>query len=425
MGIDSGMSACKCAVAGTLINVVDGYKKIEEIKPGDTVLSYNVDDLSIFTQKIVDAGSFISDCVEVDSSLSSPLSCSCTHPFWTQRGWVDAEDLTTDDIVAVLKAKLPTNKPIPQDELDFITIMIFEGSTTHGMKYFVNFDKEVVDVMRAACDSLCIDMIDCKIDGRYRFRSTFGGDKRNVRLNALLDKYGINCCQSKKKRLPKQFFSMPIEQKYRFVSLMLATDGYINTRGNMSIALASHGLIDDIKRLLNGIGISSSYRYRRVFYRKDSEKLPFDAWRLRLHKYTCSEMIDSVTFFHKQDRVDKTKLATQLNSYPLYHILPKLKNGLVFMDKAGVSYSYCGKKDWNGGDFYSLCRQPQETVMINKLDELLPYEPDLEKICNDPICWSRVTGVYNVGKQKVYYIETESENYDNQNYFLNDVITHN
>ena len=414
----------RCAVAGTLINIVDGYKKIEDIKIGDIVLSYDVEGLKLFTQKIIDTGSFVSECVEVDSSLSSPISCSTNHPFWTQRGWVDAEDLTTDDSIAVLCAKLPTNKPIPQDELDFITIMMFEGSTTHGMKYFVNFDKAVVDVMREASDSLCIDMIDASIDGRYRFRSTFGGDKKNIRLNALLDKYGINNCQSKKKRLPPQFFSMPIEQKYRFVSLMLATDGYISERGDMSIALASHGLIDDIKRLLNGIGISSSYRYRRVFYRKNSEKLPFDAWRLRLHKYTCGDMIDSVTFFHKQSRVQKTNSATQLNACPLYHVLPRLKNGLVFMDKAGVSYSYCGDKEWDKG-IYSVCRQPQDTVMINKLDELMPYEPDLEPLCNDPICWSKVTGVYNVNKQKVYYIETASDSYDRQNYFLNDAVTHN
>ena len=84
----------RCAIAGTLVNVIDGYKNIEDIEAGDTVLSFNVEEAKLFEQKIIDTGSFISDCVEVDSSLASPISCSVNHPFWTQRGWVDAEDLT-------------------------------------------------------------------------------------------------------------------------------------------------------------------------------------------------------------------------------------------------------------------------------------------------------------------------------------------
>ncbi len=106
----------KCAVAGSLVTVgYRKYKKIEEIAVGDSVLSVNTrigDTFSqrifdvgeyknanenIFTQKVISTGSFEAECIEVKFVDSIPTVCSANHPFLTQRGWVNAEDLEFND----------------------------------------------------------------------------------------------------------------------------------------------------------------------------------------------------------------------------------------------------------------------------------------------------------------------------------------
>ena len=119
--INLAPGSSKCVVAGSLVTVgYREYKKIEEIKPGDTVLSINPKTIScpipdesddkwwsvnndgIFQQKVVDVGSFEAECVEVKALDSVPIVCSANHPFLTLRGWVNAEDLTDSDCLFMM-----------------------------------------------------------------------------------------------------------------------------------------------------------------------------------------------------------------------------------------------------------------------------------------------------------------------------------
>jgi len=263
----------KCEVAGNPILTPNGY---EELDLEDRVLSLGKDN-NLFDQRIVSKGSYYADCVTLYSHLGEARTYSSNHPFLTQRGWVAAKDLTESDFVQVLCAKLPTNERIPDAELDFITLMLFEGCTVNKSRSITNYDASVIEIMRKACESLGLTLVSYEHlrKGWFSIRDNVEWSRKNFgktgnklgKTNVLLQKYGVHECLSKHKRLPPQFFAMPIDQKYRFVGLMIATDGFIDKYGTLRITLASHGLIQDIKRLLAGMGIMSTYRYQRVKYK--------------------------------------------------------------------------------------------------------------------------------------------------------------
>lgn len=84
-----------CVVAGTLIDTPNGQKPIEEIKIGDSVIggSGNVKTVS---------GTLKSETNKLCKiTLSDGRSFVCTqdHRWWTNAGWIDAEDLIIGDIL--------------------------------------------------------------------------------------------------------------------------------------------------------------------------------------------------------------------------------------------------------------------------------------------------------------------------------------
>ncbi len=122
-------SSHACFVGGTLVHTEKGLVPIEQIKIGDKILSRSEKDNGTNKEKIFNkatnviktenASVYVLDFERyIDSSLPMrekirlgvellnlpyyhiSLLLTESHPFWTQnRGWVQAKDLTTDDIV--------------------------------------------------------------------------------------------------------------------------------------------------------------------------------------------------------------------------------------------------------------------------------------------------------------------------------------
>ncbi len=99
----AGYGFNKCLAADTRIEMADGSQKaITEIRAGDLVLtkdgSYRA--LAVRPSGVRPVGRL---------HLANGMSVRCTpdHPIFTQRGWVNAEELKRDDCVAVLRRLAP------------------------------------------------------------------------------------------------------------------------------------------------------------------------------------------------------------------------------------------------------------------------------------------------------------------------------
>lgn len=91
-----------CLVAGTKVLTPEGYKNIEDFRPGDKVAFPGG-----YTATVSNSGKVKdSETITVLLSTGEEITCSPEHKFFTTRGLVLAEDLCYDDIIATERNKV-------------------------------------------------------------------------------------------------------------------------------------------------------------------------------------------------------------------------------------------------------------------------------------------------------------------------------
>lgn len=93
-----GASCFYCLIEGTLVTTPFGQKRVEEIRDGDLIISYDLDNDQLEIDRVVDTFQFQSQEVyEVCTELGSILVTG-EHLFYTKnRGWVKVKHLNQDD----------------------------------------------------------------------------------------------------------------------------------------------------------------------------------------------------------------------------------------------------------------------------------------------------------------------------------------
>ncbi len=99
----AGYGFNKCLTADTWIEMADGSRKrITEIRAGDLVLTK---DGPYRARAVRPSGTRPVGRLQLANGMS--VRCTPDHPIFTQRGWVNAEDLGAGDVVAVLRRLAP------------------------------------------------------------------------------------------------------------------------------------------------------------------------------------------------------------------------------------------------------------------------------------------------------------------------------
>jgi hypothetical protein len=138
------------------------------------------------------------------------------------------------------------------------------------------------------------------------------------RPDAILAKYGILNCLAKHKVLSDLFLDLPLQQRFDFIGLMLATDGYIPIGkargGNLTgVTLASKELVLGIQQLLNSCGIYSYIHSRGVSF---NDKV-FDAYVLQIPDEYFHIVAQNCYCYHKQNRItDRLDMHYELSMKP-------------------------------------------------------------------------------------------------------------
>ena len=289
----------KCVDENTMVMTNKGYVRIKEVNVGDLIYSYSSGNL--VKEKITNKWNTQKKYYSIKTQSGRTIKISPEHRMLTQEGYKQGKDLTTKDYFYSLLSKIDGYNEINQNELIFIVGMIFEGSCTENIFSFTQEDNEFKDVFLKACDNLGITYNISKMESKAK---TYWFHKANGKVRELLKKYGVYDCNSHTKKLSKQFFDLPLKQKYDFISIMLATDGYVpkgDIRELAGICLANEHLIDDIQLLLSTCGIYSKKSYKKV---KLNGKF-FDSWRLEIPNEYINEIYDNCYLYHKQDRLEE------------------------------------------------------------------------------------------------------------------------
>lgn len=91
----------ECFPSGTKITTPDGFKNIEDIKVGDSVVAFNEKNQRFAVKKVISLFKKEKPKQMVSLTFAGHHAIKCTenHPFYTKRGWVRADKLTTNDEV--------------------------------------------------------------------------------------------------------------------------------------------------------------------------------------------------------------------------------------------------------------------------------------------------------------------------------------
>lgn len=376
------------------------------IQSGDFVYSYDIGKLT--HRRVQAVETLYKPCVTIRSVSGRRVRVSADHPLLTQRGWVQAQDLHANHYLIRVCAEVDGTERLPDAELDFITLMLFEGGCSAPRDRNLRFtagQPEILSAFMTCTAALGISVTHYDSAAAIDFNIMGGGPGIAA---ALLRKHGLAGCLARKKRLPAAFFDVPLDQKYRFFSLMFATDGFVVKRSNqLAVTLASEGLIDDISLLLDTCALP--HRKYQV-----SNKFA-GAWTVMIGASHVKRLAGKVHLLHKQPAFLEILAAKSRDStifgYP-YEVL----KGMHKLARTGK------------GRPKAAFTKPKVTwgmVGDTKMARLIELKPSLASWNMDDFVYDRVMTVEPTDFDKVVHLEIDQSDYDSKNYIASGYVVHN
>lgn len=333
----------KCVLADYKLLTEDGYKKIKDVEIGDRVFSYK--DGRLVLETVTNKWETRKKYYRITTRAGHKIEVSPEHRMLTIDGYKEAKDITDDDfMVRLFTENLPKEviKEIPEDELRFITYMIFDGCCRTSHYSFTKQDNSVRNDFIRVCKNLGMSL---NTSTRKNHVYINKGKRRDFVARRLLKKYSVNDELSKNKALPNQFFTMPLAQKYLFLDLMFQTDGYAE-KGHFSITLASEELLRDIHLLLLTMGIHASVTHKEIQNGK------FEAWVLSIPRYFCGKILDNCDLGSKRPHFEKHYYNGKEIREPRNFTYPyKVLNGLKNLHKTKLKNHRWRKKNLTLSNF--------------------------------------------------------------------------
>lgn len=378
----------KCIAPDTRVYTTRGLINASDIREGDMLYSH--DNGKLVVQRCQGIEPAHKESVRITMRSGRTIECSADHPMLTTFGYKEASTIATGERIVALRSVIEGTHEIPDAELDFVTMMIFDGSCK--TMAFSKDNEVVLDVMRKACNALGFEL---RHRGSDRACDYAVYSNRNTASRDLLKKYGVFGKKSYDKRLPADWFTLSKRQRLRFIDLMFATDGYVQSNGS-GVTLANRGLIEDIQHILSSLGIVSTICYK-------ANKCA-GAWVLTISRAETIRLLDMITFMHKRDKAEMLKSKKPVfitDSFP-YEIIRQEK--MTYLTHR-PPYRCASNKE----------------ITRDKFIRLAETFPNLKKYIMDDFYYDRVEKVEHIGMMDLIHIGVDNTH----NFIANGLVSHN
>lgn len=254
--VNTSRQVGKCGLPTTKLQLSDGSLVMYKDLTDESVMMYTGDGFRPSEPiKVIDNG--VKECLKVTTRSGRVIKCTTNHPFLTQFGYVNAEDLTKEHRLAMAREVNIEGKEILTDnEVAFIGYMIADGTIVNRRRFaFFNSDKDIVEGFTSTIKSYSI----MKHDERCPRYTVNGNEKRE-----LIEKLGLMGTKSGDKFIPKAIFQSTTRQIAIFLSKLIDCDGYVYQQPNDAVYIEycskSQQLIEDIGYLATRLGM-----YGKIF----------------------------------------------------------------------------------------------------------------------------------------------------------------
>ena len=381
----------KCIDPDTRVLTNNGIKLAKEMRANDLV--YSFDDGKVTLERCQGIEYAKKESVRITMSSGRHITCSSDHPMLSTFGYREASSLSPGDRIVALRGIIDGCLAIDENELDFITIMLFDGCCTDTLR-FSNGGDSVLPIMLGACNNLGIGVKQYKCNATWDY-NLLGGNSGVAR--ELLVEYGLSGKNSHEKRIPSSWFGLSLKQKYRFLDLMFATDGYVSVKaGTLGITLANRGLIDDIQYMLSTIGVISNICYKPNDH--------YGAWALSIPRSESIKLLNKLTFFHKRSKalmLLNKKAVCITDSFP-YDIIREEKLTYVTSKRPFRCTS-------------------SKNITRSKFERLASHIPSLGKYIHDDFYYDKIESIEKVGVIDLVHIGVDNTH----NFIANGLVSHN
>ena len=383
----------KCIDPTARVMTARGRIEAQNIVVGDDVYTY--DEGKLTTEKCLGIEPAKKRSLKITMRSGRSLTMSHDHPMLGINGYVNAENFVIGDRIRCLNSKVDTNNEINDDELAFISFMLFEGNCTGKNIRFSGDNNQGTTTFLEVCARLNIKVKQYASSKKYDY-CLMGGQSGIT--NQLLLKYNISGCSALNKRLPQVFFTLSMRQKLRFVDIMFATDGYVSVKaGQLGVTLANKELIDDIQQLLSSCGVIST-----ISFKKNNHA---NAWVLLIGREEGIKLLPKISFYHKRNNALK--------------LLDKEPQGLVNTYPSSIVKGIKGFWAWGK---VTKGRPANKINMTQATFDICAKKfPELEKYRNIDFYWDTIKNIEDVGEKNLIHLSINRTH----NFIVEGLVSHN
>ncbi len=428
----AGYGFNKCLSGDATVEMADGTRKpITDVRAGDRVLTK---DGTFRALGVRPSGLHWVGRLTLANGMT--LRCTPDHPVFTQRAWVNAQDLRPDDFVAVARELPCGTTAVPSHLPALLGYALSEGSLGSDGPFYLHSTvadelEDMARVLEAFANTAA------RLERRPRPK---GSSVRPARIDRrrpseavrfLLDECGLRGQTACDKRVPPVVDRWDGEAIAVLIGKLFQGDGCVHPRTrSIFYATSSPGLARDVRRLLLKLGIASTMHKKSFAYR-GGVRVGFTinvlggraayARFLRLvgpylvgeKRAALGRLVASYDGMKELlaagtvDVIPSAMLGNQLREAILKRF-PSLKEGCR---KLGVAYRLLFVNRWKRG-----MRRETLAWLAARLDA-----PALHALADAPIAWSRPTSFDLEGLEPTYDIQVPRAG----NFVAEGIVVHN
>lgn len=415
--------ACgKCLYEDSDVSTSTGIKKIKDLQVGEKLITYNERSKRLeygLVNGLIKTGK--KRGYKVTTLTGNSVIVSEDHPFLTVTGWKKVKDgLSVGEQIALPRFyDNESNETMPVEVVDFLALMIADGSISHGYVGYSKLDNNMVSIAKNCAKFFNTELVlqSGNEDTNYYF-----ANPESSGIKSVLREHGLLGKCSHEKEISNKVFKLSKDLKKRFLSVLFSGDGSIE-ENRFVYYTTSKRLAEQLRVLLLEFGIRTTFTVKKSFYIRDGVRQECKpCYRVSVRaidndkfarSFECCREEQSFNQLQQSGLVNNVKLTrNQVDDiFDLFKNNRKELDSLLGYNKAGKNTRVTARHIWTKGLSHEKCRMFASDYNVQSLSY----------VNTEDLFFEKIVSIEDVGMVEMYDIEVSN----GHNFIANNILVHN